>query len=301
MTWKLSKFVETVHFQDKGKKLVALFNTKNSKLSVVSQNLWDTIAYRLDRQLPLNNIAPDFIEDFFVDNTIDEIACLLLENETTRTFYKTLRYTIMVSGNCNFACNYCGQNHIDISLANKHQDLITSQIQSKLQSGFFNTLKISWFGGEPLLAIDVIRSMSDKLVDICSKIGINYVSTLTTNAYLLNRGIASECAKNFHVKEFYITIDGGPSEHNARRCLRGGQGTFSTVYQNLKVLLEVINNDPGIEVVLRCNIDTRNPDSIFHLLDIMESDQLYIYKNLIIILAPIHDWGNDAGKDAVDS
>lgn len=199
MTWKLSKFVETVHFQDKGKQLVALFNTKNGKLSVVSQNLWNTIVYRIDRQLPISNLAPDFIEDFFVDDTIDEIAYLLLENETTRTFYETLRYTIMVSGNCNFACNYCGQNHINLSLANEHQDLITSQIQNKLQSGFFNTLKISWFGGEPLLAIDVIRSMSSKLIDICSERGISYVSTLTTNAYLLDQKIASECTEKFHV------------------------------------------------------------------------------------------------------
>jgi len=48
-------------------------------------------------------------------------------------------------------------------------------------------LNISWFGGEPLLAINIIRSLSLSFLSICKENNINYYANIVTNGYLLTK------------------------------------------------------------------------------------------------------------------
>lgn len=235
---------------------------------------------------------------FFVDENVDEFDLILQENK--KRCSKKLMFTIMVSGNCNFGYNYCGQNHKNVNLSRENQDRLIKRISEKLNAKKFDTLDIAWFGGEPFIATDVIEYMSEKFIEICAKENIKYNPIITTNASLLSEELAKKYVEQFHIKEFCITIDGNEEEHNCRRCLKGGGGSFFVVYKNFKNLLEVVNNDLKVEIDLRCNIDVRNPDAIFNFIKILHEDNLEKYKNLHIYLAPIHDWGNNAGDNAFE-
>lgn len=52
-------------------------------------------------------------------------------------------------------------------------------------------LFVTWFGGEPLLAFDRIRSLSEKIFDL----DINYHSGMITNGYLLSEDIINDLEK----------------------------------------------------------------------------------------------------------
>ena len=47
-------------------------------------------------------------------------------------------------------------------------------------------LDVSWYGGEPLLATEVIYNLSDRLICLCEKHGIEYNSYMISNGSLLD-------------------------------------------------------------------------------------------------------------------
>lgn len=295
---KISNFVEVSEFCKENKELVAIFNSKNGKLSIVSKNFWQEVNTILLNGNSIKKIPQTFVEDFLVDDAIDEFEEILNENKVFVN--KTLRYVVMVSGTCNFGCDYCGQNHKNIKLSKENQDRIFEDIKDKLRTKKFEELFLGWFGGEPMLALDVIESLAPRLIKLCEEENVRYVSHIATNASLLTEERAEICVKKCKINFWGITIDGNAEEHNARRCLKGRQGTFNEVYNNFKGLLKIVKDNPEVEVTLRCNVDMRNADAIFHLIDILHADHLERYKNLFVYLAPIHDWGNDAGKKAIE-
>lgn len=295
---KISRFVEISEFCENDKELVAVFNSRNSKLSVVTKNFWQKVNNILQSGNSINEIPQSFVKDFLVDEMIDEFDDILEENKIL--INQNLRYVAMVSGTCNFGCDYCGQNHKNIKLSKENQDLIFEDIKSKLLTKKFTELHMGWFGGEPLLALDVIESLSERLIKLCAEENIKYIPNIATNTFLLTKERAKICVKKCRIKSYGITIDGNAEEHDARRCLKGGQGTFEAVYNNFKCLLKMFDEDPEIEITLRCNVDIRNPDAIFHLIDILHADHLEKFPNLLVYIAPIHDWGNDAGKKAIE-
>jgi len=48
-------------------------------------------------------------------------------------------------------------------------------------------LEISWFGGEPLLALDVITEISKHALDVAKTEGFPFRSGMTTNGYFLDQ------------------------------------------------------------------------------------------------------------------
>ena len=47
-------------------------------------------------------------------------------------------------------------------------------------------MRVEWFGGEPLLCMDVIENLSKHFIDICRKAHKGYTAAITTNGYLLD-------------------------------------------------------------------------------------------------------------------
>ena len=53
--------------------------------------------------------------------------------------------------------------------------------------GSFKKFGVVWFGGEPLLQLDLIKSMSRFFITECDKRGLPYVAHIVTNGFLLRR------------------------------------------------------------------------------------------------------------------
>ncbi|GHA18899.1 hypothetical protein GCM10008090_30690 [Arenicella chitinivorans] len=132
---------------------------------------------------------------------------------------------------CNFRCTYCYE---DFEIGRMKPDVITGiKNLIKRRAGELRYLRISWFGGEPLLAVNVIEEINSFVNDLfLGDKDFIFESDMTTNAYLLD----SERAKkviSLGVTNFQISLDGIEEIHDSTRKKANGLGTFSTIWGNL--------------------------------------------------------------------
>ena len=133
------------------------------------------------------------------------------------------------------------------------QDAVIQFIKQKI--GTSKSLGVTWYGGEPTLALDVIEYISANLIEYCIDNGLDYSAGIITNGYLLTRETVSLLNK-FKVQFYQITLDGNPSVHDSRRYLADGSPTFNTILQNIITCYDILP-----KVSLRVNIDRTNLDA----------------------------------------
>ena len=141
-------------------------------------------------------------------------------------------------------------------------------------------LSINWYGGEPLLVMDIIEDMSGRLIKLCEEKGVAYTAGIVTNGYLLSTEIARRLAV-CKVTNMQITIDGPEEIHNKRRPLAGGQGTFKKILENVKDSKGFIDH-----ISIRINTDKENVNETNKLIkDIKEmgvdSENVSFYLGLV--------------------
>jgi uncharacterized protein len=225
---------------------------------------------------------------YFVKIDLDEvgIATQILERETNRRGFSLI---ILPHENCNFRCVYCYEKFergkMSIGVAQGLKRLVDENATT------WGSLAVQWFGGEPLLARDVIRDLSDSFIATCKREGVSYNAGITTNGSLLNGDVARMLLDR-HVRRFQITLDGPAEAHNARRHLVSGKATYDDVLRNLRSL----RDQPDEYVVrLRVNFD---PESI-ELIEpwLAEIAPIFAHdERFAISFHPIGRWGgpNDA-------
>jgi uncharacterized protein len=136
---------------------------------------------------------------------------------------------------CNMRCRYCfaeqgsfGQNPgiMALEVAKQAVDFL---IQS---SGPRRNLELDFFGGEPLLNMQVVKATVDYGRAVALQAGkqINY--TLTTNALCLD-----ESVRNYLISEgiaVILSLDGRPEVNDRMRILPGGEGTYHRITPQIK-------------------------------------------------------------------
>ena len=163
-----------------------------------------------------------------------------------------VRFSICPTLSCNFACPYCYETARSGKMTPQVQEDVIRFAEKLIRINHARWLHIYWYGGEPLLCPDVIRSLSGRLISLCEEKGINYSANIITNGYLLN----GETARMFdacRIRSIQITLDGPDAEvHNRTRHLRGGGGTFDQILENIR-------NFPGSSRMdVRCNVQKDN-------------------------------------------
>lgn len=131
---------------------------------------------------------------------------------------------------CNFRCKYCYENFSNGLMNEELQKKLTRFVDVNLHR--YTGLKVMWFGGEPLLGMSVIRSLSQAFIEICKKNRKPYSAQITTNGYLLDYITFVELTK-YHVQSFQVTVDGVKDIHNSQRVDRNGKETFDAILKNL--------------------------------------------------------------------
>ena len=232
------------------------FNSKNCALVKVNE---DFIKILNDPNQEFSEEEKNLRENMFkagflVDSQVDEIKLLEFKYLKSKFESDTLTITIMPTDACNFSCFYCFENKKNLKMSQKIVDSTIEFVEKRLKN--FSKLKICWFGGEPLLATDIVRQMSKKLIEIAAVNNCEYSAFMVTNGYLLNPEIINEL-KDYKIDTLQITIDGDEESHNRRRCTKEGVATFEKIIENLKIL--TANN---FKIACRVNIDKSNISSI---------------------------------------
>ncbi|MCL2675552.1 MAG: thioether cross-link-forming SCIFF peptide maturase [Firmicutes bacterium] len=135
-----------------------------------------------------------------------------------------------VSHNCDLRCKYCFADGGSYNTKRKNMpfDVAKAAIDFLVErSGTRKNLEIDFFGGEPLLNMDIVKKTVAYARELEKKRGKNFRFTITTNAVGLNDELT-----DYFNKEMYnvvISIDGRENVHNSVRLDASGRGSFSQV------------------------------------------------------------------------
>ena len=156
---------------------------------------------------------------------------MISQSEQLRHFSPNyLNLILLPTEACNFRCTYCYETFENKKMPRPVVTGIKSLIDRRGED--LDRLDITWFGGEPLLALDVITEISKHALDVAKTEGFAFHSGMTTNGYFLNRDRFLQCVDH-NIDFFQISLDGGPEDHNASRKLASGGGTFDRIWSNL--------------------------------------------------------------------
>jgi len=146
-------------------------------------------------------------------------------------------FIIEVTRDCNFRCVYCcysgkysnNRTHEKVSIKNDQiKDILNFIERSRRQK---SSLKISFYGGEPLLQYDVVKCF---IAEAEQRWLENVSFSISTNGLLLSE------EKIFffidHRVELSISLDGYNAYHDRYRKSISGNGTFQNIYNNLSVI-----------------------------------------------------------------
>lgn len=171
---------------------------------------------------------------------------------------------LLITNSCNFECIYCFAEHGSYGLP---PHLMTKEVAKDAVDFFFNKYncicQVSFFGGEPLLAIDIIEYICDYLSRFYKEKMPSF--SLVTNGYLLNDDVVN-ILKRYNIAVM-VSHDGPEFLHDEQRKLLNGGKTFSSVDRNLMRYRKDLN--VGIEATYTSNHENK---------DISRSDLLEYFK-----------------------
>lgn len=234
------------------------FNSLSGALALMSEDnhklfmLFCEEGRQIENEELIKNLQ---IGGFVIADDSDELDIIRLNMLAKRYNTNSLVLTIVPTSDCNFSCTYCYEKKVI------KNDYMKEEIQDKIieivrnQSNALSSLNICWFGGEPLLAINIIERLTNAFLKICYENNITYTASMVTNGYLLNRQNVVKL-NELKIQHLQVTIDGLPEEHNKRRPLVNGGGTFDIIMKNL-----IENVDILPPVGMRINIDKNNINS----------------------------------------
>lgn len=289
-TYKISKFN---YWTENNEGEMLLYNTfYESFIKVLSEDKENILSlFNRKKEIPENEIPKELIDaQYFVESTIDEDA--LLE----QFFYnvidnKELNITIFTTDQCNFRCKYCYEPYKNGSMSIEVQDKIIEFVKKNINK--YQSLCVEWFGGEPLMGLDVIRRMSNEFIKICKFFKKPYFSSITTNGYLLTKEVFEELL-TYRVFNYQITLDGYKNTHDTLRVLSNGEGTFDKIVNNLISIKENVKSH-RFKITLRTNYTKSLYEHIDEYIDFLKSN--FSSDSRFSFLARIvGDWGGDSVK-----
>lgn len=164
---------------------------------------------------------------------------------------RRLNLILFPTERCNLRCVYCYE---DFQVGRMRPDVV-SAIKALLdrRSADLDALDLSWFGGEPLLAKDIVYDLSE-YAQQRAKAGLSYRANMTTNGYLLDVDTASRLVA-LGVTFFQISLDGFGAQHDVTRRRADGLGSFERIWNNLLALRELKSS---FTVMLRVHFSPSN-------------------------------------------
>jgi uncharacterized protein len=206
---------------------------------------------------------------FIVDSREDEQQALTKYFTDMREDTEQLRITLLTTLQCNFACDYCFQGDRDdynkfAAKMSMEQALEVGQwIEGRLEAVHPEKFVITFFGGEPLLNLPVMYYLAERCHGMCEERGVKMVINIITNGLLLTEEIVDRL-QPLGLNGIKITLDGDRDTHNRMRPLRGKQGTFDRIIENIKRVAD------KVPITIGGNFDESSVDSYPDLLDFLK-------------------------------
>lgn len=216
-------------------------------------------------------------QKFIIEDDEDEFEFLKYEYYKAMFDNAELALTIAPTLACNFKCPYCYETSRNNIISSEGINAILDFVKEKYETNSFKKIKVNWYGGEPLIAIDSVVQISNLLIDFSNTNNIEYSAKMITNGSLINDEILKKL-KSIKVSNIQITIDGTKEKNDKRRLSKDGTPTYQKLVNNVKKTA-----DCGIGVEVRMNTDNINKEDYLKLVDIFkEYDNVDVYMGHLI-------------------
>ena len=217
---------------------------------------------------------------FIVYEKLDELGRVCMEEK--QAYYATnadeMVVAIVPGMGCNCRCSYCFQS-TQASL--ERTGVMTPEVAIEVGKYICQQLNnnpntkelfITWFGGEPLLYLDIIEIISRIVIEYTQAQNIKYAAGIPTNGQLLDPA-AFEKLQELQVTEIQITFDGMRDTH----CVSKGVSAedFDRVLNNLFYIAE------KIRPLVRLNIPKNDLDEAIAITDFLLSQHNLLNKAFI--------------------
>lgn len=217
-------------------------------------------------------------QGFIMNNPEDEANLLQYQFERYRYSDAVFELYVAPTMGCNFNCPYCFERKRPGQMSPEVQDALVRFVREEYAERPYKELKIVWYGGEPLMQVDIISSLSKRLIAFSEEVGIPYVASVISNTSLATEEV-QDALIEAQVWSVMTTLDGEREVHDLRRVNKTGESTFDTIMENLESMTE-----KGICVDFRCILEKGNVDSCLRL-----TQQMAHHKNLGIRVKPMRD------------
>ena len=181
-----------------------------------------------------------------------------------------LNVTLLTTLQCNFACDYCFQgDHGDYNKFADKMSLetggrIVAWMEREIDRVNPERLVLTFFGGEPLLNLPVMYDVAERMWAMTQLRGVPMFVNIITNGLLLTPDVVDRMAP-LGLNGVKITLDGDRDAHNRMRPLRGGQGTFDRIVENIRQVAD------KCRISIGGNFDESSVDSYPALLEFLKA------------------------------
>lgn len=182
---------------------------------------------------------------------------------------------------CNLACKYCfeGLRKGKHYMTRETADLFIAFVKTRILAGK-EILRLTFYGGEPLLSMELIEYISEEMQKLVEAYGLTYSAAIITNGTLLTTRAAKRL-KAVGITEAVVTLDGPAHIHNSFRPFKTGRDSFDLIIRNLKDACSVIN------LQVNGNLTRQNYRDFPSLLDFMIDEGLTPDKIPMVRFGPV--------------
>ncbi len=150
---------------------------------------------------------------------------------------------IHICHDCNMRCRYCFADEGAYHSVRERMSFETAKaaVDFLIQnSGKRKVLEMDFFGGEPLMNLDVIKATVAYAKAEGEKVGKKFLFTTTTNALLLDDTTIEFF--NEEMENVVLSLDGRKEIHDAIRKSVNGKGTFDLIIEKIKRFISLRGN-----------------------------------------------------------
>ncbi len=210
------------------------------------------------------------LNGFIIDHRRDELAEIRLQNKQEAFESKSQYMMFYPTQDCNLKCWYCYESHIkDTRMNIDIQNRIVKMIEKKIEANAFDSLRIAFFGGEPLIDFHHITlPLSKRIKKLTLDAKKSFQSFFVTNATLITSDIINSM-KGIN-PYFQITLDGSREKHDKVRIGKiDNHPTYDIIINSIKKIVSELYSSEYSQPILtlRINYDNNTLKTISELID----------------------------------
>ena len=249
---KVSKYTFPFIFEEK----YYVYNTLSNSLLELDSEAYNVIeSFESKQSLDTSVFPEDVLKELICNKIItenDDDDYLLYKStiDRMRKQRDSMHLTLAPTMDCCFKCHYCFEKY-------KEKNYMTESVMSsiiKYISGLseLKSIRLTWFGGEPLMAVPQMDMFYTMFKDVWGE--KNFSSNILTTGYHINERVI-EVLKKIQVSSMQITLDGLKDSHNKVKFLNECPNVFDKVIENIDLISE---KAPEISIIIRVNLTKAN-------------------------------------------